>query len=692
MVELTDNGRQVLNLISSNIERKPQCQQLSKLVTKNNVFSKSRTNQMNENDELAVDMISSSSVSNGIIQKSDMFTKPKKKNITKKKVSLFVGNLPEHVTEEMLKEKFNDYKSIISIKVCRDSVSKRSLGYCYFNFEDSASAEDFTERYNYKVLFDNKEIKIMPSLRNSFFRKNVGTNVFFCNLPLNDGLKNEEDAEREVKLTTRIFYETFRKYGKILSCKLDYRKNIGFVYYEDDVSAKKAIKSFNNKIYFGKKILCGLHFDKNVRSNPDFEKKKQQLDSDIFIREELLTDEDAKDKSIVDQISSKSNDDVEDNDNIGYSITQKNKIEDDVSIAATVNGDSERRNDANNENKLKKVFPNSVFIKNLPIDTTDEEILNHFSSIGPLKSVFSSKVNKFDSVWSIVTYKKIADACFSITHFNKTLFKDRIIQLAKAHSKDIKAGPAVKDYGIHTGPENYNTVVFVNNISSQCDELFLTKLLNESNKTFEEVRFLKAKNDKDSFRMSCTINCHTQAEATRIQEFLNKKVIFGNVVHANIRSKFVNNSYTPQFYQYSRRSHYPSNDIPKKYFHYANPYYYQQYYHKNYYNNMLPYYYNHFYFKNIAIQNMNNNWVDIEQNEILNDLKDAVKFYCRKINENSNLKDSDISCISEYIFNVFGRSDVNKLKETIMINPNGDDNEMLLEKILEASKCLGYDI
>merc|ERR1719253_138891 len=115
----------------------------------------------------------------------------------------------------MLYEVFNAVGPVASIRVCRDSVSRKSLGYAYGNI----------------------------------FVKNLDKNI-----------------------DNKALYDTFSLFGNILSCKVAMdpsgnSKGYGFVHYETDDAGKQAIERVNNMQIGEKQVFVGAFSKSTERDN-----------------------------------------------------------------------------------------------------------------------------------------------------------------------------------------------------------------------------------------------------------------------------------------------------------------------------------------------------------------------------------------------------------------------------------------
>jgi polyadenylate-binding protein len=148
--------------------------------------------------------------------------------------SLYVGDLPIDLPnpEDALFTMFNKVGMVMSIKVCRDINTQRSLGYAYVNFQAPVDAERALEQLNYTEIIPGRIIRIMWSSRDPNARRTTGSNLFVKNL--------------DPSVNTRQLRDVFATFGTILSCKLAMDENgvsrgYGFVHFEKDESAKKAL-------------------------------------------------------------------------------------------------------------------------------------------------------------------------------------------------------------------------------------------------------------------------------------------------------------------------------------------------------------------------------------------------------------------------------------------------------------------
>ncbi|KAK8165069.1 hypothetical protein IWX90DRAFT_464898 [Phyllosticta citrichinensis] len=186
--------------------------------------------------------------------------------------SLYVGELDQSVTEAMLFELFSSIGQVASIRVCRDAVTRRSLGYAYVNYNSSEDGERALEELNY-TLIKGKPCRIMWSQRDPALRKTGQGNVF---------IKNLDSA-----IDNKALHDTFAAFGTILSCKVatdehGNSKGYGFVHYETAEAANNAIKHVNGMLLNEKKVFVGHHIPKKDRMSK-FEEMKANF-TNVYVK------------------------------------------------------------------------------------------------------------------------------------------------------------------------------------------------------------------------------------------------------------------------------------------------------------------------------------------------------------------------------------------------------------------------
>ncbi|XP_041060604.1 embryonic polyadenylate-binding protein-like isoform X3 [Carcharodon carcharias] len=185
--------------------------------------------------------------------------------------SLYVGDLHHDVTEAMLYEKFSPAGPIMSIRVCRDVVTRRSLGYAYINFQQPADAERALDTMNFEVI-KGRPVRIMWSQRDPSLRKSGVGNIFIKNL--------------DESIDNKALYDTFSAFGNILSCKVvsdaSGSKGYGFVHFETREAANRAIETMNGMLLNDRKVFVG-HFKSHKEREAEFGSKILEY-TNIYIK------------------------------------------------------------------------------------------------------------------------------------------------------------------------------------------------------------------------------------------------------------------------------------------------------------------------------------------------------------------------------------------------------------------------
>ena len=159
----------------------------------------------------------------------------------------------------MLFDLFNRVGPVASIRVCRDAVTRRSLGYAYVNFHNVQDAERSLDTMNFTDI-KGRPCRIMWSQRDPSLRKSGVGNVFVKNLA--------------PTVDNKGLFDTFSVFGNILSCKVAMDENgvskgYGYVHYETAEAAQDAIQKFNGNFIDELEVFVGPFVRRQERSAND---------------------------------------------------------------------------------------------------------------------------------------------------------------------------------------------------------------------------------------------------------------------------------------------------------------------------------------------------------------------------------------------------------------------------------------
>ncbi|KAL5753015.1 hypothetical protein ACOSP7_023190 [Xanthoceras sorbifolium] len=171
--------------------------------------------------------------------------------------SLYVGDLDPNVTDSQLYDLFVAMGQVVSVRVCRDMSTRRSLGYGYVNYSNTSDAQRAMDMLNFTPL-NGRPIRIMYSYRDPTIRKSGAGNIFIKNL--------------DKAIDNKALHDTFSTFGNILSCKVatdlsGQSKGYGFVQFDNEEAAKSAIDKLNGMLLNDKQVYVGPFLRKQERES-----------------------------------------------------------------------------------------------------------------------------------------------------------------------------------------------------------------------------------------------------------------------------------------------------------------------------------------------------------------------------------------------------------------------------------------
>ncbi|EPY50998.1 mRNA export shuttling protein [Schizosaccharomyces cryophilus OY26] len=365
--------------------------------------------------------------------------------------SLYVGELDPSVTEAMLFELFNSIGPVASIRVCRDAVTRRSLGYAYVNFHNMEDGSKALDELNY-TLIKGRPCRIMWSQRDPSLRKMGTGNVFIKNL--------------DPAIDNKALHDTFSAFGKILSCKvavdeLSNSKGYGFVHFDTVESANAAIEHVNGMLLNDKKVYVGHHVSRRERQSK-FEQMKanftnvyvKNLDTEVTEQEfsdlftpfgeitslSLVKDQNDKPRGFgfvnfsSHEAAEKAVDELNDKEINGKKLyvgraQKKHEREEEL----------RRRYEQIKMEKMNKYQGVNLFVKNLQDEVDDERLKTEFSAFGTITSakVMTDEQGKSKG-FGFVCYTTPEEANKAVTEMNQRMLAGKPLYVALAQRKEVR--------------------------------------------------------------------------------------------------------------------------------------------------------------------------------------------------------------------------------------------------------------
>ncbi|NWV79349.1 PABP4 protein, partial [Dasyornis broadbenti] len=371
--------------------------------------------------------------------------------------SLYVGDLHPDITEAMLYEKFSPAGPVLSIRVCRDMITRRSLGYAYVNFQQPADAERALDTMNFDVI-KGKPIRIMWSQRDPSLRKSGVGNVFIKNL--------------DKSIDNKALYDTFSAFGNILSCKVvcdeNGSKGYAFVHFETQDAADRAIEKMNGMLLNDRKVFVGRFksrkereaelgakakeftnvYIKNFGDDMDDERLKELFGKyGKTLSVKVMTDPTGKSKGfgfVSFEKHEEANKAVEEMN--GKDVNGKMLFVGRAQKKAERQAELKRRFEQLKQERLSRYQGVNLYIKNLDDTIDDEKLRKEFSPFG---SITSAKVMLEDGRskgFGFVCFSSPEEATKAVTEMNGRIVGSKPLYVALAQRKEERKAHLTNQY------------------------------------------------------------------------------------------------------------------------------------------------------------------------------------------------------------------------------------------------------
>uniref|UniRef100_A0A7I2V4L7 Polyadenylate-binding protein n=1 Tax=Homo sapiens TaxID=9606 RepID=A0A7I2V4L7_HUMAN len=357
----------------------------------------------------------------------------------------------------MLYEKFSPAGPVLSIRVCRDMITRRSLGYAYVNFQQPADAERALDTMNFDVI-KGKPIRIMWSQRDPSLRKSGVGNVFIKNL--------------DKSIDNKALYDTFSAFGNILSCKVvcdeNGSKGYAFVHFETQEAADKAIEKMNGMLLNDRKVFVG-RFKSRKEREAELGAKAKEF-TNVYIKNfgEEVDDESLKElfsqfgKTLSVKVMRDPNGKSK-----GFGFVSYEKHEDANKAVEEMNGKEisgkiifvgRAQKKVERQAELKRKFEQlkqerisryqgvNLYIKNLDDTIDDEKLRKEFSPFG---SITSAKVMLEDGRskgFGFVCFSSPEEATKAVTEMNGRIVGSKPLYVALAQRKEERKAHLTNQY------------------------------------------------------------------------------------------------------------------------------------------------------------------------------------------------------------------------------------------------------